>query len=289
MSRRQFLKELQNGLPSPLYYLHAKDSFLVKEAVDLIGGLVPEERREFNVMVYDADSAAPVHAVLDVLNTPGFFGERRIVMMRNTQSLKKRDVKLLAGYAENPSPGSVFVMLSLKPPDRLLREAARVVSLEMSQQETRAWLMDLGRQRGVELTPDAVGLLMATAGNDIGALLGAAENAFLLGKSRIDADDVSGLLHGPASFSVFSLVDALAAGDKTRVFRIYASVRDSLDTHAVLGAVNWKYSELSKRSAGRREGYFADVFRCLAEADMKVKTSGGEYPLEDLFVRLLRI
>ncbi|NOZ25230.1 MAG: DNA polymerase III subunit delta [Nitrospirae bacterium] len=293
MSRRQFLKEMEDGLPSPLYYLHAKDSFLVKDAVDRIGELVPEETREFNVMIYDAESAPPAHAVIDVLNTPGFFGDRKIVVMRNIQSMKKRELRLLLNYIDNPSSGSVFVMLSLKPPDKAMREkfkdAVRVVSLDMSPQEIRSWLRDVVRRKGVDITPAAVSLLMATSGTDMGVLYGEAEKACLLGKRRVDADDISELMHGSASYSVFSLVDALASGDKTKVFRIYSAVRDTLDPFAVLGAVNWKYSELSKKGALRKDGYFSEVFRCLAEADRRLKTSGGEYPLEELFVRLLRI
>jgi len=293
VSQRQFLKEIEDNLPAPVYYLYAKDPFLLKDAVDRIRVLVPEERREFNVMIYDIDSAPPVHAVMDVLNTPGFFGGRKIVIARNMQLMKKKDLKLLLDYIDSPSSGSVFVMLSLKPPDKVMKEkfrgAVKVLMLDMKVQEIKTWLRELGRQRGVEMTSDAISLLMATAGTDIGVLYGEVEKAALLGRSRIDVSDIGELMHGSASYSVFSLVDALAAKDRVRVFRIYSAMRNTLDPFAVLGAINWKYSELSKRTDRYEDGYFPQVFRCLTEADRRLKTSGGEYPLEDLFVRLLQI
>ncbi len=293
MSQKQFLKEIKNNLPSPVYYLYAKDPFLLKNALDRVRALVPEERRGFNVMIYDTDSAPPVHTVLDVLNTPGFFGERKIVIVRNIQAMKKKETKLLLNYLDNPSSGSVFVMLSLKPPDKVMKEKfkgmVKVLSLDMKAQEIKTWLTELARQRGVEITPEAIALLMATAGSDIGVLYEETEKATLLGRPKVDVNAVSELMHGEAMYSVFTLVDALVAKDRTRVFRIYSAMRDSLDPFAVLGAINWKYSELSKRGINRRKGYFPEVFRCLSEADRKLKTSGGEYPVEELFIRLLQI
>ncbi|HDH02216.1 MAG TPA: hypothetical protein ENH17_03690, partial [Nitrospirae bacterium] len=106
MSQKQFLKEIENNLPSPVYYLYAKDSFLLKDAVDRVRGLVHEERREFNIMMYDIDSAPPVHTIMDVLNTPGFFGERKIVIVRNIQTMKKKEARVLFSYLDNPSSGS---------------------------------------------------------------------------------------------------------------------------------------------------------------------------------------
>ncbi len=292
MSQKQFLKEIENNLPSPVYYLYAKDSFLLKDAVDRVRGLVHEERREFNIMMYDIDSAPPVHTIMDVLNTPGFFGERKIVIVRNIQTMKKKEARVLFSYLDNPSSGSVFVMLSLKPPDKGMKEkfkgGVKVLSLDMKAQEIKTWLTELGRQRGVAITSDAIGLLMATAGTDMGVLYEETEKAALLGKSRVDINDISELIHGSATYSVFTLVDALVTKDRTKVFKIYSAMRDSLDPFAVIGAINWKYAELSKRSS-RRKGYFSEVFRCLSEADRRLKTSGGEYPVEELFIRLLQI
>jgi len=292
VSQKQFLKEIENNLPSPVYYLYAKDSFLLKNAVDRIRVLVPEERREFNVMIYDIDSAPPVHTILDVLNTPGFFGEKKMVILRNMQTMKKKESKVLFSYLDNPSSGSVFVMLSLKPPDKGMKEkfkgGVKVLSLDMKAQEIKTWLTELARQRGVVITSDAIALLMATAGTDMGVLYEETEKAALLGKSKVEINDISELIHGSATYTVFSLADALVTKDRVKVFRIYSAMRDSLDPFAVIGAINWKYAELSKRSS-RRKGYFSEVFRCLSEADRRLKTSGGEYPVEDLFIRLLQI
>ncbi len=293
MSRKQFDREMAAGFPSPAYYLYAGDPFLLKDALEGLRSLVPPERRDFDLLLYDADTAVPPQEIRDALNTPGFFGGRKVVVLRNTHQLKKKEAAVLLDYLSSPSSGSLFVMLSLKPPDKGMKEGlkgrAKVLSLDMRGPETREWVRELGRQRGVELTPDAVSLLVASCGTDLGVLQGEVEKASLLGKAKIDAGDICGMMHGAAPYTVFSLVDALVRGDRVKVFEIYGAVGSSVDPFAMLGALNWKYSELSRKAGPARAGYFEKVFRLLTETDMRLKTSGGDYPLEELFVALLRV
>ena len=203
MSQKQFEKEIEKNLPSSLYYIYAKDYFLLKNAVDRISSLIPPEKRAFNVMVYDIDSAGetPVslREIIDVLNTPGFFGERKIVLLRNLQMMKKKDIKPLYDYLKNPSVDSVLVMLSHKAPDREIRERLKgssVISLDMKGQAIKVWLAELSRERGIEITPDAMDLLIGTTGADTGILVKEVEKISLLGRQRVDANDVSELIHG---------------------------------------------------------------------------------------------
>jgi DNA polymerase III delta subunit len=132
-------------------------------------------------------------------------------------------------------------------------------------------------------------LLLAISGPEAGVLYSEIEKISLLGRKRVGVDEIAEMLHGSGRESVFSLAEAIVAGNRALVFRIYRSIRDTLEPYSVLGAINWKFSQLSKKDSGGRREYFSMVFRCLSEADAKVKSSGGWYPLEDLFVKLLQI
>ncbi len=295
MSREQFSKELERDLPSSAYYLLAGDHFLLKEACDRIRSLVPEQMRDFNAVSLDLGPAdgppVTVQTALDLLNTPGFFGGRKVVFLWNVQVMKKKEMEPLLEYLENPSPHSLLVMLSPKAPGRGMRgglKGVKVISLDMTAQEVRAWVKGLAGERGVEMTPAAVEFLIGISGAAMGTLYSEVEKLSLLGRKRIDVDDICEAVYGTSEQSVFSLVDALIAGDRDRVFRIYDAMRGSLDPFAVLGAINWRYSEISKRRRPSERGRFLGVFRSLSEADRRLKTSGGEYPLEELFLRLLR-
>lgn len=78
MSFQAFLKEVEKGLPSPVYLLQASDPFLHREAVETIKSLVPETERDFNLQIFDlspsGEEGVTLGQILDVANTVSFFG-----------------------------------------------------------------------------------------------------------------------------------------------------------------------------------------------------------------------
>lgn len=296
MSQRQLLKDIEDGLPSKVYYLYAKEQFLLKDAIDRIAETIPENERDFSLMVYDLDSAggkpASLSEVTGALETPSFFGSRKIVILRNVQTLKKKEVASLHSYLERPSQGSVFVMLSQKAPDKGLKEklkGSKVYALDMRGNEIKSWMTKLARAKGVSISSDALDLLISVSGSAPGLLSAEIEKVSLTGKKQVGIKEVSELLHGSAQYNIFSLADALIMKKKADVFKIYRALGNTLEPYAILGAVNWKYSDRAKRDNGERVEYFRKAFEYLSEADRMVKTTGGVYPLEDLFMKLLQI
>lgn len=295
MSQKQFLKELQERLPLPAYYLYSKDPYLLKDASRTISSLIPEQRRDFSFIVFDMapSSTEPpeMSSVIDVLNTPGFFGEKKTVVLENVHTLKKKEYSQLSAYLKNPSTEVLLVMMSLKPTGAELKEklkAVRVISIDMNTQELTDWLLRIYRERGIEVTVGAINLLIATVGHDAGRLISETDKISLLGKTRIDEKDVGEMFYGSSQFNVFSLADAIISKDKKRVFKIYRAISESIDSFSMVGVINWKFGELYMKGR-HRKGWFKEAFGLLSEADRKIKSSGGSYPLEDLLIRLLQI
>lgn len=53
MSFQTFFREIEKGLPLPVYLLYTSDKFLHREAMDAIKKLVPEGERDFNLHLFD--------------------------------------------------------------------------------------------------------------------------------------------------------------------------------------------------------------------------------------------
>jgi DNA polymerase III delta subunit len=89
---------------------------------------------------------------------------------------------------------------------------------------------------------------------------------------------------------VFDLVNALKIQDASRVFRIYKSLKETSDDYSLIGALNWQYARFFDEKASRKEkAYLLNVFELLHQADMELKSSGRNFPMEYLLVRLLRL
>lgn len=290
MSLKQFYTELKKGMQAPAYLIHSEDAFQVKEIMLLIKDSIPPEERDFGFHSYDmesAETALPVEKLLDVLNTPSFMGGRQTVVIEGIQKLKVAELKPLASYLDSPMPGSLFVLLyagKLKKTTKEHLKGATQISIAIREQDIPVWLIETARQKGLEMTGEAVEQLIGIVGTETGLLSSEVEKLSMYGRKNIDLKDIDELVKGFGDYNAFDLINALQRRDAKKVFSLYASISETQEPYSLLGALNWHYSRL-KLGPEKRE----KVFGLLNEADFMVKSSGGAYPLEHLFSKLLRL
>ena len=296
MSYRQFLDEIEKGLPSKNYVLTSSDHFLHAEAATLVRDLVPPEERDFNFHSFDLLSpeqeSASLDRILDVVNTVPFFAGRKFVVIGNFQKTAKKDLKKMEDYLQRPSETTVLVLLhegSLKKDAKDLLGKARQIVLDIREAEIPAWIGAKAKLKGLDISREAVAYLLAVIGPDLGMLSTEIEKLTLAGRPSIGQDDVAEIVEGKRTYGAFDLINAIRARDAEKTFRIYGILRETEEPFGLLGALNWQYAQLmeAKNSPGEKE-YLYKVFHLLNRADVGIKT-GGFYPLEMVLVKLLRL
>ncbi|MEW6675117.1 MAG: DNA polymerase III subunit delta [Nitrospirota bacterium] len=297
MSFQAFLQEIEKGLPLPVYLLHASDPFLHREAMELIKRLVPEDARDFNLEIFDlsaiGDESPSFEQIIDIANAIPFFSSRKFLILENSQKISQKDLKKLELYISNPSPDSVLIMLhegAISKGLRALGRELKIIALDIKETEISYWLKQRARMRGVEISNEAADYLIGLIGPDLGLLSAEVEKIFLLGKQRVDVDDISDIIAGSRFYSTFDLVDALREKDAERVFRIYRMLKETEEHYSLVGALNWQYGRnmvSEDRPAG--DEYFYQVFELLNRADIDIKSSGRTFPMEYLLIKLLRL
>lgn len=294
MSIKHFIRETEKGLRSPAYFLYADDPYVLKEASRAAAKEVPEDERDFSFHVFDLDGVEEtpsLEQIVDVLNTVPFMGEKRMVVIENLQELPKKGMEPLENYIENPSPSAVLILLHKGAPKAQFRDVMKKVkamSLDIRPQDLSLWVREKALQKGLEMTDEAVEYLLGAAGPDVGIISAELEKFSLIGKSRVEARDIRGIVRGSIDCDVFDLVDALGKRDADMVFRVARSLQETHEPYGLLGAINWHYNRMYARDTARA-AHYDRVFELLNEADLRIKTSGGTYPLEYLLVRLLRV
>jgi len=293
MSIKHFILEIGKGLTSPAYFLYAEDAYLLKEAGLMAGELVPETEKDFSFNIFDLDGIdeiPPFEQILDVVNTIPFMGKRRVVVLENVQELAKKEMPPLERYLRNPSPYSLLLLLHKGNPKAYWKELMRklkAIPLDIRPQEIPLWIREKAHQKGLDITHDAIEYLVGVLGPDVGLLSSELEKLALIGKTHIDAQDIKSIVRGSGDYDVFDLVNALRDKDTDKVFRVARVLQATQESYALLGAINWHYSRMAAREQGKKP-YYAKVFELLNEADIRIKTSGGTFPLEYLLVRLLQ-
>jgi len=298
MSFQTFLDAVEKGLPSPVYMFYASDLFLLREAMDEIKRLVPETERDFNFHILDltvqGEDSITLEQILNVANTVSFFSGRRFTILSgNIQKLLKKDLERLHLYIANPAEGSVFVILHsglLSKDAREKFKALKPVSLDMRESEIPFWIKKRARIKGIEISDNAIDFLIGLHGPDLGLLASEIEKISLIGKEKVDTDDISEIVTGGRLYSIFDLTNALRERDPGRVFRIYKTLRETSDDYSLIGALNWQYGRHIHSGGNQAENeYLLRVFELLNSVDKDIKSSGRIFPMEYLLIKLLRL
>jgi DNA polymerase III subunit delta len=298
MSFQTFLNAVEKGLPAPVYMFYASDLFLLREAMDEIKRLVPETERDFNFHILDltmqGEGSITLEQILNVANTVSFFGGRRFTILSgNIQKLLKKDLERLHLYIENPAEGSVFVILHTGLLSKDAREkfkALKPVPLDMRESEIPFWIKKRARIKGMEISDNAIDFLIGLHGPDLGLLAAEIEKISLLGKEKVNTDDISEIVTGGRLYSIFDLTNALRERDTGRVFRIYKTLRETSDDYSLIGALNWQYGRHIHSGGNQAENeYLLRVFELLNSVDKDIKSSGRIFPMEYLLIKLLRL
>ncbi len=154
--------------------------------------------------------------------------KRRLVVVRDTDSLGADDLAALAVYLEDPAPWTVLALHVAKVDGK--RKLFQVAKKKGFLHELPApkpigpWIRGEAKRAGALLDDDAARRLQEIIGDDVSRLATCIEQlALYVGdKQTITSADVDELIAETRERSVFDLTDAIGRGDRERALRAAA-------------------------------------------------------------------
>jgi DNA polymerase-3 subunit delta len=312
MQNKALQKELKSGLSGPLYCLWSEESFLLEDVLpkftETVIGCNPVD---FNMDIFYP--SASQQEIMDAALTLPVMAQRRLVVIKDFHQFPKSALKELNAYLLEPNKTTCMLMLSRKAPKFPQGIDCRIYSLNIRDRDIPSWLKKMSADKGLQLTNNAIDHLVDSVGHDIGLLSMEIEKLVLSGCVRIGTKEVISSINITREYTSFELIDAIAAGQKTRAFRILKTILagNAMYATAVLGALNWHYRQfydlwinkgrrplkmkdrtyrtLAKYMPSVNENDFCYIFQSLHEADLGIKTSGRpDIALEVLLIKLLQ-
>ncbi len=308
-----------------VYLLHGEEDLLVEQALqDLLDRLIPPHERDLNLDVLRADEVDVADAITRVDTLP-FFGQRRVVVIKDVDAWPAPDQERLAAYLDRGPPPSALVLVAagLDRRRRLygaVRRLGQVMEFpRLGVRELPAWIAERARRAGRRLDPDAVDVLIARVGPGLRQLSLEMEKlfAYCAGQDRITRADVEAAVSRQVDTSIFALVDAvgerradraLAALEEilreeapayvlfmiARQFRLLyrtavllARRRPAASLAEALGVPPFVARRLVAQARHVPVGVFPDIFARLQETDRAVKSAGqARVALQVLVARL---
>jgi DNA polymerase-3 subunit delta len=233
---------LKKRVFDPVYFFFGEDDYLkdarTRELVDIA---VDPATRDFNLELRRGGEV-DAETLDSLLSTPPMLAERRVVVVRDVDKLKKDARALLLRYLDRPAPDTVLVLVapSGAKMDRALADRGVAVEfVPLTGDRLPKWVAyHADTVLGRPITPDAVALLVEAVGADLAQLAVELEKLASYATDTIDENAVAAIVGVRRGESLGALLDAVAAKDAGSALALVSGVLQQPKTSAVSIVMN---------------------------------------------------
>jgi DNA polymerase-3 subunit delta len=258
------------------YYFFGDDDFLKDERLrEVVNTAVDAATRDFN---FESRRGGELDAEsLDVmLSTLPMMAERRVVVIREVDKLKKDARKVLDAYLAHPSRDTLLLLASpagVKPDKAIAERSTAVEFTPLTGERVPKWVnyhteSVLRRQ----ITPEAVTLLVEAIGDDLQQLAVELEKVASFTDGAINEKAVEAVVGVRRGDSVGDFLDAVAARDGVNALRLLPHVMLNPKTSAVVlvmylttQTLVLQYAAASRAKGGHPRALYGELMTLLRE------------------------
>ena len=217
-AQRELRKALQQRTFVAAYYFHGDDEFLKDEMIRrVVDAAVDPATRDFNLDLRrggDIDG----ESLLSLLSTPPMMADRRLIVVRDVQALKKDARVALDRYLAAPAPDVVAILVTpagAKVDAALSTQACAVAFEPLTGDRVPKWVVHhVDTVLHSTITPSAVDLLISAVGNDLPQLAAELDKlASYANGAAIDDEAVSAIVGVRRGETLGDLLDRVLAHD----------------------------------------------------------------------------
>jgi len=297
----------------PVYLIYGDQDLLLERALEALRRSVGElADLDFNSETFDGESA-DADEIVGACNTLPFASERRLVVVRNVDKMRKEGTDVLVKYAENPAETTILALVAKKlaKNTRLYKAVSKLGGLieraAPRASEYPSEVQKLFARKGRTVTLEGAEMMVNAVGKDLRRLSVEVDKAvaFTGDRTALTAQDIEQVVSTAATTSVFELGTALAdrncpralslldrlLGDGESVYGLHAlalrQLRDLISARALLdrgngsvgdlasalGRPDWQLRNLPRQARGFTSAELVDILRAAAAGEAEMKTS----------------
>lgn len=229
LSFQEIRQSISKRQLAPVYVLFGEEGYFIDELVKDFENLVPESERDFNLYALYAQEITPETVMATCMRFP-MMSDRQVVILKEAQTLRTDQVNKLQAYAHKPNPTTVLVICfrGEKAKGKDLLDAVKScggVMFESKRPNERSidpMIVQLVKDKGLNIEAKGVAMLRDFIGLDVAKLYNEIDKlALVLGKgAMITPESIEINVGISKDFNNFELVDAIAAKDSAKIFRI---------------------------------------------------------------------
>ena len=236
----------------------------------------------FNSDEFLGDVAAG-ESIVTACNTIPFASEKRLVLVRGAEKLKKADSEQVVAYLTSPSPTSVLALEAekLAKNTRLYKAIAALGKTAVidcappKSYELPRQVRSMAVGCGVTFTEGAAAKLVELVGDDTVHLNSEIKKIALAhrGTDAVNENEVLSLVACTAEVKPWDFVNAFSSRDLAKCMRFWRVVKTT-SPHALIAMCTVRIRELMCAQSLMRRGSIAQLPRALSQPDWRVKNHG---------------
>jgi DNA polymerase III subunit delta len=214
-------KDIEKQKFAPVYYLGGTEPYYVDKLCKLLEDKVlnPGEDAFNKSVIYGADTKAP--KLLNELRSFPMMANRRLVILKEAQSLGKNEWDAMQGYFDNPVASTVFVMTfkgkeldgRSKTFKSIEKNGIVFKSKALYDNQIPAWIDAYCHAKGYKLAPEAQRILSTYLGTNLALIESELEKIFLYlagdQAKQITQEVVFEMINVDKEFNVFELINSI--------------------------------------------------------------------------------
>jgi DNA polymerase-3 subunit delta len=228
MSADKIIKDWKKNIFKPIYWLQGEEEFYINEVMHYAEkNILSAAEAEFNFTVFYGKDANWTEVINACRRYP-MFAERQVVLLKEAQQMK--DIDKLEGYVQNPLTSTVLVVsYKGKTVDgrsklsKILTQKGEVLTTKkMYENQLPGWTNDFIKNKGYEIAPRALMLLVDHIGNDMSRIANEINKVSMnLGtRKSITEDDIENFVGISKDYNVSELQQAISNKDLAKAITI---------------------------------------------------------------------
>jgi DNA polymerase-3 subunit delta len=172
----QLISSVRKRQFAPVYLLYGEESFFIEQAQRALEEhVLAGADASFNLdILYGPETSA--NQILNAARSFPTFAERRLVLVREAQRLKKDDQEKLVPYLDKAPPSTVLVLVhnDRKLPDQRLKfgkalkaHATLYEAKPLYENQVATWINEYAQEHQATVAPDAAHVLVAALGTNL--------------------------------------------------------------------------------------------------------------------------
>lgn len=259
---QEFTDHISSGGIDPVYIFTGDQIHLIEQSLSHIRKIVLGDSDDMNYIVFHGESASGEEIVGDA-STMAMFSGSKIIVVKNADKLKAKDLSVIEQYLDSPSPTTslVLVFSDGKAPKIKNKKLPRY-DFSLEKGNTVSVVREEAKKLGFTITPKAAQTLISLVGEDLKELHNELVKLSLyrMEGNTIEIDDIEKHTRKANFGDVFALINAISRKNKKEAQKALLDLEvQGEEPLSVLSRLLWRFrliwkaKELSDKNTPKQE------------------------------------